>query len=118
MMFFGSDDLGDIAVNAFPKFAPPVVEIQTEALEPFAAEVEDLITFSLGALLGAVSWLMAVRPPPVVNLPIYPLQLNHVRAGRFVQGRVSLASSLPHPSYESEYTRQCHQLHGLKGNQP
>ncbi len=112
MMSFGIDDFGDIAVNAFRKFAPPVVEIQTEALEPFAAEVEDLITFSLGALLGAVSWLMAVRPRPVVNLPIYPLQPNQLRAGRFVQGRVSLASSLPHPSYESEYTRQCHQMKG------
>ena len=112
MMSFGIDDLRDIAVNAFLAFAPPVVEIQTEALEPFAAEVEDLITFSLGALLGAVSWLMAVRPRPVVNLPIYPLQLNHVRAGRFVQGRGSLASSLPHLSNESEYTRQCHRLKG------
>ncbi len=118
MMSFGIDDFDDIRVNAFPKFAPPVVEIQTEALEPFAAEVEDLITFSLGALLGAVSWRTAISPRPVANFPIYPLQLNHVRAGRFVQGRVSLASSLPHPSYESEYTRQCHQLNGLKGNQP
>ena len=48
MMSFGIDDLRDIPVNAFPEFAPAVVEIQTEALELSAEEVEDLITFSLG----------------------------------------------------------------------
>lgn len=71
-----------------------------------------MITFSLGALLGAVSWRTAIRPRPVVNLPIYQLQLNHVRVGLFVQGRGSLAPSLPNLSYESEYTRQGHQIKG------
>ena len=112
MMSFGIDDLRDIRVNVFPEFAPPIVEIQTEALESVAAEVEDLITFSLGALLGAVSWRTAIRPRPVANFPIYPLQPNHMRTGQFVQGRGSLASSLPNVSYESACTRQCHQMKG------
>jgi hypothetical protein len=112
MMSFGIDDLRDIAVNVFPEFAPAVVEIQTEALELSAAEVEDLITFNLGALLGAVSWRTAIRPWSVVNLPIYQLQPNHMRAGLFVQGRGSLASSLPNLSNESIRTRQCHEIKG------
>ena len=52
MMFFGIARLRDVPVDVFPEFAPPVVEVQTEALGLSAAEVESPITLYLAELLS------------------------------------------------------------------
>ena len=61
MMFFGIVRLRDIPVDIFPEFAPPVVEVQTEALGLSAAKVESLITLNLAELLSVTSWLKTIR---------------------------------------------------------
>ena len=61
MMFFGIARLRDIPVDVFPEFAPPVVEVQTEALGLSAPEVESLITLNLAELLSVTSWLKTIR---------------------------------------------------------
>src|SRR6185503_4204229 len=42
LMFFGLLRLGDMPVDVFPEFAPPRVEVQTEALGLSTTEVEAL----------------------------------------------------------------------------
>jgi len=47
LLALGATQLGGAAVDAFPEFAPPQVEVQAEALGLSAAEVEQLITVPL-----------------------------------------------------------------------
>ena len=47
MVIFGASQLPNVAVDTLPEFAPPTVEIQTEALGLSADEVEQLITVPL-----------------------------------------------------------------------
>ena len=55
---FGLVSLPSMAVDNLPEFAPPHVEIQTEALGLSAQEVEQLITSPMEAdLLNGVAWL-------------------------------------------------------------
>ena len=58
VMFFGIIRLRDTPVDVFPEFAPPYVEIQTEALGLSAAEVEQLVTVPMEELFNGVplSW--------------------------------------------------------------
>lgn len=44
VLAYGFTALPGMSVDAYPEFAPPQVEIQTEALGLSAAEVEQLIT--------------------------------------------------------------------------
>ncbi|BAS17851.1 protein HelA [Arthrobacter sp. Hiyo8] len=63
---FGFTSLPGMAVDAFPEFAPPQVEIQTEALGLSAAEVEQLITSPMEAdLLNGVAWVEAIHSKSV-----------------------------------------------------
>src|SRR3989337_1540983 len=69
LMFLGSTQVRDISVDTLPEFAPPTVEIQTEALGLSAAEVEQLITVPLEAdLLVGVAWLDVIRSASVPGL--------------------------------------------------
>jgi len=56
---YGFTALPTMPVDAFPEFAPPQVEIQTEALGLSAAEVEQLVTSPMEADLSLGS---LVRP--------------------------------------------------------
>ena len=51
IIFMGVTRLGDSRIDVLPEFAPPYVEIQTEALGLSAREVEDLVTLNLEELL-------------------------------------------------------------------
>ena len=53
MMFIGITQLGNMPVDVFPEFAPPLVEIQTEAPGMSASEVESLVTIQLEDALSS-----------------------------------------------------------------
>lgn len=61
LVLFGTSQLKTMAVDVFPEFAPPVVEVQTEAAGLSAEEVESLITLNLEELLSGVPWLDSIR---------------------------------------------------------
>ena len=68
LVAFGSVQLRKMPVDVFPEFAPPVVQVQTEALGLSAVEVQDLISLNLEELLSGVPWLKSIRSESVPGL--------------------------------------------------
>ncbi|MBE0690517.1 MAG: efflux RND transporter permease subunit, partial [Anaerolineae bacterium] len=103
VILFGIAQLGDMPVNVFPEFGPPVVQIQTEALGLSAEEVESLITVPMEAdLLNGVAWLDAIRSESVNGLSsielIFDPGTDPIRARQMVQERLTQAHALPNVS--------------------
>ena len=61
LMLFGVSQVRDTAVDVFPEFEPPRVEIQTEGLGLSAVEVEELITLNLEELLASTAEVEEIR---------------------------------------------------------
>lgn len=59
---------GQTPLDVFPEFAPPLVEIQTEAPGLSTEEVESLITVPLENALNGVPWLQTLRSKSVLGL--------------------------------------------------
>ena len=97
LIVFGLRSLARVPLDVFPEFAPPVVEVQTEAPGLSAAEVETLVSAPLEAALQGTPWLATVRSKSVMGLSSVVLLLEPgadlVRARQFVQERLALASS-------------------------
>src|SRR5207244_379009 len=92
----GVTQLRNAPVDTFPEFAPPEVQIQTEALGLSAAEVEQLITVPLEQdLLNGVAWLKFIRSKSVPGLSsielVFEPGTDPYRARLAVQERVSQA---------------------------
>ena len=69
MIVVGIVELREMPVDVLPEFAPPTVEVQTEALGLSAAEVEQLITVPLEQdLLNGVAFLDDIRSESVPGL--------------------------------------------------
>jgi CzcA family heavy metal efflux pump len=68
MMVFGFGLLRHMPVDAFPEFAPPRVEIQTQAIGLTAAEVEQLVTVPLENQLNGLPGLDKIRSKSVAQL--------------------------------------------------
>ena len=49
----GVSQIRDMPVDVFPEFAPPLVEIQTEGIGMYTAEVEELSPFRWRSCSGA-----------------------------------------------------------------
>ncbi|WP_299431585.1 efflux RND transporter permease subunit [uncultured Meiothermus sp.] len=102
LLFFGLSRLRTMPVDVLPEFAPPFVEIQTEALGLSATEVEQLITLNIEELLSGLSWVQTVRSRSVPGLSSVILILepgtNIMRARQLVQERLTLAHMLPNVS--------------------
>jgi Cu/Ag efflux pump CusA len=60
--------LRDMLVDVFPEFAPPYVEVQTQALGLSTAEVESLITIPMEELIHGVSWLQTMHSGSIPGL--------------------------------------------------
>ena len=76
---------GHAETDALPEFAPPTVEVQTEALGLSAEEVEQLITVPMEQdLLDGIAWLDASSP-------------SRCRASRRPHGVRARHRSLPRP---------------------
>lgn len=99
LMIVGITQLRDMPVDALPEFAPPYVEVQTEALGLSAPEVEELVTLNLEELLNGTPWLQTMRSTSVPGLSsitlIFQPGTDIIRARQLVSERLSLAYALP-----------------------
>jgi CzcA family heavy metal efflux pump len=102
LVVFGTIQVKKMPVDVFPEFAPPVVQVQTEALGLSAAEVEGLITLNLEELLSGVPWLKSIRSESVSGLSSILLTFDRgtdiMKARQMIQERLTLAYTLPNVS--------------------
>lgn len=84
-------------LDVFPEFAPPIVEIQTEAPGLSTSDVEALVTVPLEAALSGIPNLDTVRSKSVLGLSSVVLILESgtdvMTARQIVQERVSRAAT-------------------------
>ena len=99
-LLFGVAQLSHAPVDVLPEFAPPYVEIQTEALGLSADEVEQLVTVPLEAdLLHGVAFLNEIRSESVAGLSsivlVFDPGTDVFRARQMVAERLTQAHALP-----------------------
>ncbi len=101
-MILGVGGLRNMPVDVLPEFAPPYVEIQTEALGLSANEVEDLVTLNVEELVAGVPWLKTMRSRSIPGhssvFMIFEPGTNLMSARQMVQERLTLAYALPNAS--------------------
>jgi CzcA family heavy metal efflux pump len=100
LMIFGITRLRDSAVDVFPEFAPPRVEIQTLSVGLSASAVEELITVPLEQALNGTPGLDVMRSRSVTDLSdivmIFKPGTDVILARQLVQERLSAVySTLP-----------------------
>ena len=100
LLLVGSRTAQDAPLDVFPEFAPPTVEIQTEAPGLSTQEVENLVTVPLENALNGVPWLAHLRSKSVLGLSSVVLLFREgtdlLRARQMVQERLATeASRLP-----------------------
>ncbi len=103
VMFLGLTQLRHAPADIYPEFAPPYIEVQTEALGLSASEVEQLITVPLEAdLLNGVAWVQDIRSESVPGLSsitmVFEPGTSLYRARQAVQERLAQAHALPNVS--------------------
>jgi CzcA family heavy metal efflux pump len=102
IMVVGVGQVRHMPVDVLPEFAPPYVEIQTEALGLSANEVEDLVTLNVEELVAGVPWLQTMRSRSIPGLSsvmmIFEPGTDLMRARQMVQERLTLAFALPNAS--------------------
>ncbi|HSD32875.1 MAG TPA: efflux RND transporter permease subunit [Gemmatimonadales bacterium] len=102
IMAVGIGSVRRMPVDVLPEFAPPYVEIQTEALGLSANEVEDLVTLNVEEMVAGVPWLQTMRSRSVPGLSsvvmIFRPGTDLMRARQMVQERLTLAYALPNAS--------------------
>src|SRR6185503_247290 len=100
LVFFGIGQVRTMAVDVFPEFAPPKVEIQTPSIGLSSSEVEALVTIPLEEALRGIPGLDIMRSKSVEQLSsivlIFDAGTDVMHARQLVQERLSLAApSLP-----------------------
>ena len=103
ILVLGLTQLGGMRVDVLPEFAPPFVEVQTEALGLSAQEVEQLVTVPLEQdLLNGVPWLAEIRSESLPGLSSIVMTFEPgtepIRARQVVGERLTQAFALPHVS--------------------
>ena len=88
------------AVDVYPEFEPPEIQIQAEALGLSAQEVEQLITVPLEQdLLNGIPWVRHIRSTSMPGLSAIDLQFEPgtdlLAARQLTQERMSQAKALP-----------------------
>ncbi len=90
--------LRETALDVFPEFAPPLVEIQTEAPGLSTDEVESLITVPIENALIGTSFLKTIRSKSVLGLSsvvlLFPQGTDVIRVRQLVQERVTRVTPL------------------------
>src|SRR5436189_3204303 len=100
LMIVGIQRARNAPLDVFPEFAPPLVEIQTEAPGLSTEEVEGLISVPLENALNGTMWLKTLRSKSVLGLSsvvlIFQEGTDLMRARQLVQERLSVeAARLP-----------------------
>ena len=100
LLVIGYRDLRNAPLDVFPEFAPPLVEIQTEAPGLSTVEVESLITVPLETALNGTPNLKTIRSKSVLGLSsvvlIFQDGTDLVEARQLVGERLAVeASRLP-----------------------
>lgn len=100
LLFVAVTQLPSAAVDVYPEFGPPSVEIQTEALGLSAAEVEQLITVPIEQdLLNGVPWLDRLHSMSMPGLSVIDMTFqfgtNLYAARQMVEERMTQAHALP-----------------------
>jgi Cu/Ag efflux pump CusA len=96
----GLYQLHSAAVDVYPEFEPPDIQIQAEALGLSAQEVEQLITVPIEQdLLNGIPWVQNIRSRSMPGLSAIDLQFepgtNLLAARQLTQERMSQAKALP-----------------------
>src|SRR5687768_8076092 len=100
MLVVGVRTAQQTPLDVFPEFAPPLVEVQTEAPGLSAEEVESLVTVPLENALNGTSWLKVMRSKSVLGLSsvvlVFEQDADVTKARQLVQERVAVeARNLP-----------------------
>ena len=100
LIVYGIRTLRTTPLDVFPEFAPPLVEIQTEAPGISTEEVESMITMPLENALNGTPWKKIIRTKSVLGLSsvvlIFEDGTDLIRARQLVQERLATeASRLP-----------------------
>ena len=92
LVILGLRASGNIPLDVFPEFAPPIVEVQTEAPGLSTEEVESLITVPIEIAVNGVPDLTTVRSKSVLGLSsvtiLFARGTDVIRARQLVQERV------------------------------
>ena len=100
LIVYGVRSSDQVPLDVFPEFAPPIVEIQTEAPGVSTEEVESLITVPIENALNGVPFVDTIRSKSVLGLSsvklIFKPGTDLLTARQLVQERLSLvAANLP-----------------------
>src|SRR4051812_31018130 len=100
LLVAGSRTISRAPLDVFPEFAPPLVEIQTEAPGLSSEQVEALVTMPLENGLTGIPGVHTVRSKSVLGLSQVVLVLGHgtdyMRVRQIVQERIAAeARNLP-----------------------
>ncbi len=97
MILVGIQIADRIPLDVFPEFAPPVVEIQTEAPGISTEDVESLITVPLENAVNGVPFVQTVRSKSVLGLSsvrlIFNSGTNLLVARQLVQERIAIVTN-------------------------
>ena len=93
LMIVGERALEKTALDVFPEFAPPMVEIQTEAPGLSTEEVESMISMPIENALSGVPWVKVNRSKSVLGLSsvvlIFEEGTDLIRSRQLVQERLA-----------------------------
>ncbi len=100
LVFLGYRRVRDTPVDVFPEFAPPLVEVQTEAPGLSSLEVEELVSGPIERAVFGVPFLKTVRSKSVLGLSsvvmLFADGTDVLQARQLVQERISrVATQLP-----------------------
>ena len=96
LVIFGLADVRHAPLDVFPEFAPPLIEIQTEAPGLSTTEVESLVSTPIENAVNGVIGLKTLRSKSVLGLSSVVLILNEgsdlLRTRQLVQERLAIVS--------------------------
>lgn len=97
LIVVGVESVRHAPLDVFPEFAPPTVEIQTEAPGLSTEQVDALVTVPLENSLNGLPWLKTIRSKSVLGLSsvvmIFKQDTDILKARQLVQERLALAQA-------------------------
>lgn len=97
LLFVGINATKNAPLDVFPEFAPPLVEVQTEAPGLSTEEVDSLVTVPLENSLNGLPFLKTIRSKSVLGLSSVVMVFNTgtdiLKARQLVQERLNLAQN-------------------------